>query len=131
MGYFVQLVAIAAIFQFIYFGWMVGKARGKSGLKAPAMAGDDGFERTYRVQMNTLELLVIFMPSLFLASVYFPAILVGGLGAVYIVGRFVYSNAYVSKPSSRGLGFMLSFVPTVALGVLALIGILLNMFGWG
>ena len=130
MSPYVELIALIAIFQLMFFGTMTGIARGKSGLQAPAMTGDEGFERSHRVHMNTLEMLIVFLPALFLAGRYFPAYLVAGLGAIYIVGRFVYWRAYVSNPSSRGLGFMLSFFPTVALGILALIGIIMNMFGW-
>jgi glutathione S-transferase len=81
----------------------------------------------YRVQMNTLETLVVFMPSLYLAARYWPAYLVAGLGAVYLIGRLIYWRAYVRDPAKRALGFMLSMVPTTALAVLALVGILMEM----
>ena len=126
---YVELVAILAVFQYLAFGALTGKARGKSGLKAPAVTGDEGFERMYRVQMNTLETLVAFLPSLFLAAQYWPAWLVAGLGAVYLVGRMLYWRAYVANPANRALGFMLSIVPTGILGGLALLGILRQVSG--
>jgi glutathione S-transferase len=61
----IDLVALFAIFQFLFFGYSVGAQRRESGLKAPAMTGHDGFERMYRVQMNTLECLVAFCPFFF------------------------------------------------------------------
>jgi len=121
---FVELIAVAAVSQFFFFGAMTGRARRLSGLKAPAMTGHEGFERMYRVQMNTLETLVALLPALFLAGKYWPSWLVGGLGAVYVIGRFVYWRAYVVQPASRGLGFMLSMLPTLALLLLAMVGIL-------
>ena len=126
---YVELVAILAVFQYLTFGAMTGQARRESGLKAPAVTGHEGFERMYRVQMNTLETLVAFLPCLYLAAQYWPAWLVAGLGVVYLVGRLLYWRAYTSNPASRGLGFMLSMVPTGILGGLALVGILRQASG--
>lgn len=124
---YVELVAVLAVAQYLAFGVLTGKARGQSGLKAPAVSGHDGFERMYRVQMNTLETLVAFLPGLFLAARYWPAYLVAGLGVVYLIGRVIYWRAYVRDPSKRALGFMLSMVPTLGLCVLALVGIIMGM----
>ncbi|MGB7183475.1 MAG: MAPEG family protein [Burkholderiaceae bacterium] len=126
---YVELVAVLAVFQFLLFGALAGRARGKSGLKAPAISGDVGFERMYRVQMNTLELLIAFLPALFLAAKYWPTPWIAGLGAIYLVGRFMYWRAYVSAPSTRGLGFMLSLLPTMLLAAAALLGIVQALFG--
>ena len=126
---YVELVAILAVLQFISFTALTGRARGQSGLKAPAVTGDEGFERMYRVQMNTLELLIAFLPSLFLAAEYWSASLVAGLGAVYLVGRLIYWRAYVSAPSKRGAGFVLSMLPTLFLSIMALAGIVMSLLG--
>lgn len=83
----------------------------------------------YRVQMNTLELMVAFLPSLFLASKYGPNWLVASLGVVYLIGRLVYWRAYVSDPSTRGTGFALSIFPTLFLAIVALVGIVLSLTG--
>jgi glutathione S-transferase len=122
---YVELVALLAVLQFFFFGIMTGRARAKSGLEAPAMTGDEGFERMYRAQMNTLEALVLFLPSLFIAAKYWPTLLVAGLGLVYLIGRFIYWRAYVGNPSSRALGFILSLLPSITLALLALVGIIL------
>lgn len=124
---YVELVAILAVAQYLAFGALTGQARRESGLKAPAVTGHPGFERMYRVQMNTLEMLVAFLPSLYLAAQHWPAYLVAGLGAVYLIGRLLYWRAYVSDPSKRALGFMLSMVPTGVLSVLALVGIVMTL----
>lgn len=126
---YVQLVAILAVLQYLIFGKLTGDARGRYGVKAPAMAGHDGFERMLRVQMNTMETLVAFLPALFLAAAYWPSLLVAGLGAVYLVGRIVYWRAYVADPSKRMIGFALSIGPTILLAVLALVGNLLALTG--
>jgi glutathione S-transferase len=121
---YIELVAILAVAQYLFFGAMTGQARRDSGLKAPTMTGHEGFERMYRVQMNTLETLVAFLPALFLASKYWPELVVAGLGSVYLIGRMLYWRAYVTNPSSRSTGFMLSIIPTGILVGLTLVGIL-------
>jgi glutathione S-transferase len=126
---FVELVAVLAVLQFLCFGALTGGARRASGIKAPAITGHPTFERMYRVQMNTLEILVAFIPVLFLAAQYWPPVLVAGLGAIYLVGRILYWRAYVTDPGSRAIGFILSLVPTLILTVLALVGILLSIVG--
>jgi glutathione S-transferase len=124
---YVELVAILAVVQYLAFGVLTGQARRVSGLKAPTMTGHDGFERMYRVQTNTLETLIAFLPSLFLAARYWPPYLVAGLGVVYLVGRVIYWRAYVSDPSTRSIGFMLSMIPTLSLCVLSLVGIFMAL----
>ncbi|MGY0193689.1 MAPEG family protein [Leptothrix sp. BB-4] len=119
----IDLVAALAVLQFFVFGMLVGMARNRYGVHAPAVTGDPMFERIYRVQMNTLELLVAFLPALYLAGRYWPAHLVAGVGAVYLVGRQVYRTAYQRDPRSRSLGFGLSAFPILALLGAALVGI--------
>lgn len=126
----IELVAILAVLQFLFFGYLVGRQRSHSGLKAPAMTGHDGFERMYRVQMNTMECLVAFLPVLLLAGNYWPEALIAPIGFIYLVGRMLYWRAYVSKPSSRGLGFLLSLLPIVVLLALACIGALSTVAGF-
>jgi glutathione S-transferase len=124
---YVELVAILAVTQYLAFLMLTGKARRESGLKAPTMTGHDGFERMYRVQMNTLEAMIAFLPALFLAGKYWPEYVVAGLGAIYLIGRIIYWRSYVKNPSTRALGFTLSFVPTIALVVLTVVGIVLRL----
>ena len=112
---YVHIVAVLAVFQFLYFGVMVGRARGKYSVAAPATSGHEMFDRAFRVQMNTLEQLVCFLPALLLASAYWSNAIIAAIGAVYIVGRFLYSAAYAKDPAKRGLGFVLSILPTFVL----------------
>jgi hypothetical protein len=46
---------------------------------------------------------------------------VAGIGAIYLVGRFIYWRAYVSNPASRSLGFGLSIGPVFILALAALV----------
>jgi hypothetical protein len=118
---YIDIVAMLAIVQYLFFGGLVGKARDRYGVHAPAVTGADGFERIYRVQMNTLELLVVLLPALYAAAHYWSAPIVAGFGAIYLVGRFIYWRAYVSNPASRSLGFGLSIGPVFILALAALV----------
>lgn len=120
---FVYLVAILAIFQYFVFVAMVGRARVKYGVKAPATTGNEHFERVYRIQINTLEQLIGFLPALFLASLYWSNGLVATIGVVYLIGRFLYWQRYLKDPRSRGPGFILTILPTFILLLAALIGV--------
>ena len=120
---YVDLVAMLAVMQLIFFSVLVARARGTYGVKAPAVSGHEMFERAYRVQMNTLELMVAFLPALFIASKYWPQTYVASAGAVYLLGRFIYWRSYVAAPTSRGLGFGLSMIPIMALLIAALVAI--------
>ncbi len=125
---YVDLVAALAVLELMLFASLVGRARGKYGVKAPAVSGHEMFERAYRVQMNTLELMVAFLPSLYIAAKYWPQQYVAGAGAVYLVGRLVYWRSYTTAPASRGIGFALSVVPVVALLIAAFVGIARGAF---
>ena len=118
----IDIVVVLAIVQFIVFGGMVGAARGKYGVKAPATTGHPSFERIYRVQMNTLELLVCLLPAMYLAARYWSPNFEALAGAGYLVGRVIYLRAYTKDPASRTLGFALSFFPILAMLGAALIG---------
>lgn len=123
---YIHLVALAAIAQFLLFGIMVGRARAKYGVKAPAISGHPMFERAWRVQMNTLEQLVCFLPALFLAGMYWSNVIIGFIGLVYLFGRFIYWRSYLADPSKRSLGFVLTVLPTFALVIAAFVGIIKN-----
>lgn len=119
---FVTIVAVLAVLQFIVFSVLVGTARGTYGVKAPAVQGHEMFDRAFRVQMNTLEQLVCFLPALLLANLHYSDGYIALLGAVYLVGRLLYRQAYIKDPSTRAVGFILSLVPTVLLLIAAFIG---------
>ena len=111
----VNLLVVLAVVQFIVFGLLVASARGRYGVSAPATTGNDNFERYYRVQMNTLELLIALVPAVWIASAYWHPYFVAAMLGTYLVGRIVYFRAYVRDPKARGPGFTISFLPTVAL----------------
>jgi glutathione S-transferase len=119
---YVDIVTALALLQFIVFGYKVGRARGLYAVKAPAITGNELFERHFRVQQNTLELLIIFVPGIYLFSRYFSPLVAAGIGVIYLVGRELYAAGYVKEPSKRSAGYGLSFLPTVVLLVGGFIG---------
>ena len=112
---YVHLVIGLALVEFLYFGFQVGKAREVYKVPAPATTGDPVFERYFRVQMNTLELLVMFVPSILIFSFYLSPNIAAAVGAIYLVGRMVYLITYVKDPKSRSVGFALSMLPIMFL----------------
>jgi glutathione S-transferase len=109
---------------------MVAKARAKFGVKAPATAGNPNFERVFRVQMNTLEWMPIFLPLLWLFAFYVSDVGAAVLGLVWIAGRILYMVGYREAANKRGPGFSLQGAACVVLLVGAAIGII-NTFVHG
>jgi uncharacterized membrane protein YecN with MAPEG domain len=97
-------------------------------VKAPAITGNDIFERLFRVQQNTLEQLIAFLPGIYLFSHYFNPLVATALGAVYLVGRELYAYTYVKDPSKRDVGYGMTFLPMVILVVGGLIGAIRALF---
>jgi glutathione S-transferase len=118
---FVAIVTVLALLQFFWLSLQVGRARGRYGVAAPAMTGNEVFERHFRVHMNTQEQLAMFLPALWIFAVYISPLWAAALGVVFILGRAIYAISYVRDPKSRSLGFGLTFLPTFAM----LIGILI------
>lgn len=125
----IDIVAMTAVLQYLVFGGLVSRARTRHGIKAPAITGHPQFERVHRVHVNTLELLVAFLPALYAAGRYWPSSVIAGIGGVYVLGRVVYWQAYVRNPSGRRLGFILSAAPVLGLVLAALVGAVLGRGG--
>ena len=120
-------ITILALVQFFFFLQLVGMARQRYNIKAPAVTGNDVFERYFRVQMNTLEQLILFLPALWIAAIYaFVAYYwIALIGALYLIGRLIYQRSYVADPSKRSIGFGLSALPVVALLIIDLVGVII------
>src|SRR5512141_772983 len=119
---YVALVSGLVLLQYIGFAMLVGNARGKYGVKAPATTGHEVFERYFRVQQNTLELIVVMLPAMWLFARYVSPVWAAVLGLVYFAGRLLYLRSYVADPASRGAGFGLSMLPVLAMVIGAMIG---------
>lgn len=116
----VVLLTIILQFGTVY---AVGRARGKYDIKAPATSGHPAFERAYRVQMNTLENVAMFLPSLWLAVHYGYVLWAGVAGLVWVLGRVWYALAYLQDPKKRGSGYLVSMIGWAVLVVMAVLGL--------
>ena len=126
---YVDIVTALALLQFMVFGFKVAKARGRYGVAAPAVAGNESFERYFRVQQNTLEQLIGFLPGLYLFSHYYNPLVAAGLGVIYLIGREIYAMTYVKDPKKREIGYVLTALPVAILIVGGLIGAIGRLAG--
>ena len=117
MYHFTALVTLLALMFYFYTSIGVARARTKYGIKAPAISGNPDFERVFRVQMNTLEWLPIFLPSLWLFAIYVSDLIAALMGLVWIAGRIAYMIGYEEAAAKRGRGFG---IQAFACGVLVL-----------
>ncbi len=118
-------VTVLAVIVCLYTGVVVGRMRSRHGVKAPAVTGAPEFERAYRVQMNTLEQFVLFLPLLWVATALpvMIAYLPPALGLIWVAGRVIYMKGYMADPVKRGVGFNIGAGAVLGLLVLSIIGI--------
>ncbi len=115
MNAWVAVVTVASLIFYVVTIVQVGRGRARYGVGAPAMTGHPEFERLVRVQANTLEGLIVYLPCLWLFAVYVEPRLAAVIGLAWIVGRTLYARAYAKNPATRSTGFLIQAVATVAL----------------
>jgi glutathione S-transferase len=120
MYQFTALVTCLAIAFYFFTSVQVSRARVAFGIKVPAVSGNPDFERVFRVQMNTLEWMPIFLPSLWLFAAYINDALAAALGLVWIAGRILYMTGYSQAAAKRGLGFGIQAAAAILLWLGAL-----------
>ena len=125
----VLLVFGLALVEFMVFGFLVGQARSKHDIQAPATSGHPEFDRRFRVHQNTLEQLVIFIPAILIFQYYWSPGLAALLGAAFLVGRVVYYRGYVADPAGRTAGFAIGFLAQAVLVIGAVAGALIQTIG--
>jgi glutathione S-transferase len=118
------LVTCGAIALFLVLSFLVGRARVTYGVDAPATTGHPVFERHVRVQMNTLEQLVAFLPALWLFAFFMSPVWAAFLGLVWIAARIVYAVTYVRNPAARSPSFGVGMVVSGVLLIGAMVGVL-------
>ena len=120
------IIIMIALLQYSFFTFKVGFSRGKYGVKAPKTAGNEQWERLFRVQQNTLEQLVIFIPAIVIFShtVSMQWALLPGI--LFIVGRQAYYHLYTKSPESRAPGMVLSFFSSIGMILAVLVTLVLN-----
>ena len=105
---------------------IVGKARVKYEIIAPATSGHEMFDRAYRVQMNTLEAAAMMLPSLWIYAIFNGETGAFAMGVIWLVGRTWYAKSYLTNPVRRGPGFGIAFVSLAGLWFGALVGLALR-----
>ncbi len=121
---YTALVTIAAVICTFVLSARVGAARAKLGVDAPAMSGQPDFDKAFRIHMNTVEQLVLFVPVLWLATAVVGDLWAAEIGAVWIVGRVIYTVGYSKEAAKRGPGFLVTILPTAVLTIIALWGVI-------
>lgn len=117
------LVVLLAVLLQLGTAALVARARTRYGVAAPATSGHPLFERAFRVQMNTLEAALMFLPALWLAARYGAPLWAGLAGLVWVAGRVWYAAAYLKDPARRGNGFTLAAVCLLAALALGAFGL--------
>ena len=111
----VALVSLLSLLLYFYMGLQVGRGRSKYNVAAPAMTGNEDFERMVRVHLNTLEWLPLFLVSLWLFAVNWNDQVAAAVGAVWIVGRILYMTGYTRAANARSAGFGIQALATAVL----------------
>jgi len=124
---FPALVSALALLLYVAVFANTGRLRAHFDIKAPAVTGAPEFERAFRVQQNTLEQLVWFIPALWLFALYVSSTWAGIIGLVWIAGRGYYAVSYYRDPETRGPGFLIGFASAGVLLVGALIGVVARL----
>ena len=128
MYYFTAIVTCLAIVFYFFTSTRVSKARATYGVKVPAISGNPDFERVFRVQMNTLEWMPVFLPSLWLFAIYISDEVAASLGLVWVAGRILYMIGYERAVEKRGPGFLIQALACIALLLGALGTIVWRLF---
>ena len=108
-----MLGTLAVVLITLIFAARTGQARGKTGVKAPAMSGSEEFERANRVHLNTVEQLVMFLPVMWIFASQMGDLAAGIAALVWVIGRFLYSQAYMADPAKRTVGFLIGALALV------------------
>lgn len=122
------LVTVAALILYFVVTINVGRARFKYEVPPPATSGNPDFERVFRVQQNTVEQIILFIPALWLFSVFVSQVWGAGLGAVWVIGRILFAWGYYQAPEKRAAGFRMSLLMTVVLLIGSLVGVALTLY---
>jgi glutathione S-transferase len=116
-------VTLLAILIAIGTAILVARTRRTTGIQPPVMTGDPRLDRALRVQGNTVEGFIVFLPALWLAALYFQGWVPPVIGLAWCLGRIAYAVGYMSDASRRHIGFAICMFAVLILVVLAAIGI--------
>jgi uncharacterized membrane protein YecN with MAPEG domain len=127
MPHYTAIVTILAVMFYFFIATRVSAARAKFGVKLPAITGQPDFDRIYRVQLNTLEWMPIFLPLLWLSAIYFSDAASAAVGLLWIVGRILYFRGYSQAVEKRLPGFLIQATACILLFIGAVTGLVMEM----
>lgn len=127
MPHYTAIVTILAVMFYFFIATRVSAARAKFGVKLPAITGQPDFDRIYRVQLNTLEWMPIFLPLLWLSAIYFSDVASAAVGLLWIVGRILYFRGYSQAVEKRLPGFLIQATACILLFIGAVTGLVMEM----
>ena len=119
-------ITLATLALYFWTIFNVGRARTKFSVKAPSTDGPPAFLNVMRVQANTVEQLIMFLPALWLCAFLTGDRFAAMGGAVWLVGRLWYAIAYYQDAARRGPGFVIGMLATMVLIVGAITGLVLR-----
>jgi uncharacterized membrane protein YecN with MAPEG domain len=102
----------------------VGRQRMRHRIAPPATTGPEEFVRALRVLMNTVENVVLFLPTLWIAALYGSPRIAALVGAIWLVARVWYAFGYARATRARSMPFMLGGIAWAVLLVIAAWGLL-------
>jgi glutathione S-transferase len=124
------LTSLATLLCVAVFFWTllrVAQARTKYGVAAPAVTGNEMFERAFRVQMNTIEQMALLFPSMWLCAFWVGDQWAALGGVVWSAGRILYAILYQADPRKRGPGFTLTVLPSFVMAGAVLVTVVRSM----
>jgi glutathione S-transferase len=119
----VYVTILLALLEYTVMAALVGRARAKYGIKAPATTGHPDFERINRVHVNTLENLVVFVPGVWIYAQYVSELWAAVLGFAFVAGRALYAVGYIAAAEKRGPGAGITGIVNLVLLVGGLLGL--------
>ncbi|WP_416907689.1 MAG: MAPEG family protein [Polymorphobacter sp.] len=128
--YPLSTIALAlALLTFFGIAINVGRARFTWNVPAPASSGHPEFDKRYRVQMNTLEQLILLVPAVLLSAHVLGDMVTAALTFTWSIGRIIYARSYYADPAKRGPGFGLTLLPSLIMIIAAIVGAVLGLMG--
>ncbi len=120
---YLYLLTLIILLQYFFLITKVGGAREKYNVLAPKVSGHEEFEKLYRVQMNTLEILIMFFPLCYITAQFFDPKIVALIGLLFPIGRFLFYKAYIVDPKTRSAGFITSMLPIFIYIIMTIVGL--------